>query len=456
MSFGRANARGLPKANPAPPKPTAPNAAKNASNAPTKVAFKDAAAAVMSRPKSGRQRGGAASDGSRIVDHYQVIANLHTSQAAGTELCVATHRMTGQKVVLKAFDRQRFSASGRVPIAHSTLLHARIEHEHICRLYEVFDSQRVVHVIEYVHGLALDEYMQTYGCGAEEARQILQQLVGAVASMHANGVCHRDLRLGNVMLKAGPKCCVKLIDLGALGPADKLVTRRTPVVPVFAAPELLTQNANAEYSGKAVDVWALGIMTYIMLTGTYPFTSEKAAKEGKVPTHEGIPAPIHELLTGMLQVDPDKRLTAAEVLKHPWLKPDTVEEKAPTQQIIASGSPAAWLRERRALAKTEASENNGGENENTSEASDEVAKVLEEVKPSNKVDAAAHEEVLKMLSELNVPRESVNASLASGSRDELTTAYCLLWQKIAARKEAEEAMAVGGGEEGEAPAEPEK
>ena len=63
------------------------------------------------------------------------------------------------------------------------------------------------------------------------------------------------------------------------------------------------------------------------------------------------------------------------------------------------------------------------------------------------------EEVLKMLSELNVPRESVNASLASGSRDELTTAYCLLWQKIAARKEAEEAMAVGGGEEGEAPAE---
>ena len=196
--------------------------------------------------------------------------------------------MTGQKVVLKAFDRQRFSASGRVPIAHSTLLHARIEHEHICRLYEVFDSQRVVHVIEYVHGLALDEYMQTYGCGAEEARQILQQLVGAVASMHANGVCHRDLRLGNVMLKAGPKCCVKLIDLGALGPADKLVTRRTPVVPVFAA-RAAHPERECEYSGKAVDVWALSIMTY--MTAHRYATSEKAAKEGKCPHTRASPHP---------------------------------------------------------------------------------------------------------------------------------------------------------------------
>ena len=97
-----------------------------------------------------------------------------------------------------------------------------------------------------------------------EAQQLLSQSMQAVAHMHAAGVCHRDLRLRNIMLKAGRCCCVKLVDFASAGPSTKLVTRRTPVVPVYVAPELLAPNGGGaegktEYSGKAVDVWAMGV-----------------------------------------------------------------------------------------------------------------------------------------------------------------------------------------------------
>ena len=169
--------------------------------------------------------------------------------------------------------------------------------------------------------------------------------------MHAAGVCHRDIRLQNVMLREGERCCVKLIDFASCGPADKLVTRRTTVVPVYAAPELLGHESGngrgstplPEYSGKAVDVWALGVCIHVMLTGAFPFTSEAAVREGKLNAAlpQGTPG-VDTLLKGMLAADRASRLSSSDVVAHAWLKPQ------PQQQKIASGSPAAWLRSRAA------------------------------------------------------------------------------------------------------------
>ena len=83
-------------------------------------------------------------------------------------------------------------------------------------------------VMEEVPGITLDDFMQLEGCGRAEAAQILHQLISAVAHMHATGVCHRDLRLRNVMLREGTRGCVKLIDFANCGPADKPLTRRVP------------------------------------------------------------------------------------------------------------------------------------------------------------------------------------------------------------------------------------
>jgi len=376
--------------------------------------FSDAAAAAVRPPLSSAPAGKAhpVPTGSRIVDHYALTQQVHTSTSTGTELHAGRHRLTGEMVALKAFDRTASNAVGRVPLAHTTALHAQLEHEHIVRLHEVFDSQRLVHVLEWVPGLTLDEFMRSHGCGPAEAQQILQQLVGAVAHMHAVGVCHRDLRLANVMLRAGPRCCVKLIDLGSCGPADKLLSRKVNVVPVYAAPELFPGGGRGgpavEYSGKAIDVWALGVMAHVLLTGTYPFTSEQEAREGKLRPNAAVPDSVAELLRGMLAVDRTARLSAADVLAHPWLQP----APRPASQIIASGSPAAWLR-----AKATAAACDGNEGA--------------EVAVSEDDDAAAHEEVLAQLSKLGMAAQSVTDALEAGTRDEQTAAYYLLWQKRA-------------------------
>jgi serine/threonine protein kinase len=348
------------------------------------------------------------------------VQHVHTSTATGTELHVARHRLTGELVVMKAMERKALSL---VPAVPGSVLHAKLEHEHIARLHEVFDSQRLVIVMEHVEGINLDEFMQTQGCRPQEAQQILHQLVSAVAYMHSAGVCHRALRLSNVMLRAGTRCCIKLIDFCSCGPADKLVTRRTPVVPVYAAPELVVADAPREYSGKAVDVWALGVVMHVLLTGKYPFLSTDEMVRGELTTTlpESVPPSVADLLKGALTVDRIGRHSADDLLAHEWLRSPPTASVAAGDAVVASGSPAAWLRARAGGAPTPS----GG---------------------SDAEFAKAHEAVLDELKALGINGDLVAKALEEGVRDEGTTAYHLLWQR---RKRAEEDRGEGTGDTAE-------
>ena len=407
---------------PANTTPTPPRGPKTAEGRP-RVMFRDAAAPptapVANKAVRPGNQGTAGGDGGRIIDHYILTQQIHVSTTTNAEIHCGRHRLTGELVTMKAIDRAHLAAAGRVPCAHSTPLYAQLEHEHIVRLHEVFDSQRMVLVLEWVPGITLGEFMQTHGCGPAEAQEIMQQLTSAVAYMHSAGVCHRDLRLNNVMLRAGPKCCVKVIDLASVGPAEKLLSRRTPIVPVYAAPELLLPAAAGrgagapplpEYSGKAVDVWALGVIAHVLLTGMYPFTNEAECREGRLEMNEAFPEGVYELLQGMLCVDRAERLTANDVLKHPWLAPPP-----PAEVVVASGSPAAWLRAARTAATKDDADGIFGHGADGAEADE-------------------HEVVLDELARLGIDRKAVVQALENGIRDELTTAYCLLWSKRARSK----------------------
>ena len=224
---------------------------------------------------------------------------MHTSSSTSTEVHVARHRKTGEFVILKAVAR---SQSRPVSVTAAAVLHAKLEHEHIARLHEIFDSERLVLVMEIVEGITLDFFMQSFGCRPDDAKQILQQAVGAVSYMHSAGVCHRDLRLSNIMLRAtsdtSTQCCVKLIDLGTRpcrqAPHTQGQLRRrlcgAGALGLAANPEQAPPPPSSplllpEYSGKAVDVRALGVITHVLLTGTYPYTSEAAVVAARSPKH---------------------------------------------------------------------------------------------------------------------------------------------------------------------------
>ena len=101
-------------------------------------------------PLSSSDRRSAASlqapSGQRIIDDYALAGTLHQSSSTGTELHAAQHNLTAGSVVLKAADRRLLLAAGCVPMAQTTPLHSKLEHDHIVRLHEAFDTERFVQV----------------------------------------------------------------------------------------------------------------------------------------------------------------------------------------------------------------------------------------------------------------------------------------------------------------------
>ena len=130
--------------------------------------------------------------------------------------------------------------------------YAKLDHPHICQLYESFDSLRLLLVLEPFDGLPLSEFMAHVGCTHGEAQQIMRQTCAAIRHAHAAGVCHRDLRLESIMLRQGASCCVKVVDWACCGGVARPLSRRIPPSP-FCPPEA---RGAAEYDGRLVDVWA--------------------------------------------------------------------------------------------------------------------------------------------------------------------------------------------------------
>jgi len=251
---------------------------------------------------------------SKISDWYEVGRQLHMSRATGAEVFASLHKPTAEVVAMKAADRVRLNRN----YAQSIALYSKLHHPHICECLEVFDGNKVIVVMEAIDGVHLSEFMEKNGLSPSESQQVMYQLASAMAYMHSNGVCHRNLSLDNVLLARGPRCDVKVIDLGACGPSSRALTRKIErSTVVYTAPELF--NTPLEYLGAQTDVWSLGVMMYVLLTGKFPFVSEAAVKEGKLDVPAELPSEARDLLTSMLQLDPAARLTADGICQHPWI-----------------------------------------------------------------------------------------------------------------------------------------
>ena len=204
-----------------------------------------------------------------MIDLYDSGEMIHRS-TIGTELMLGIHKLTDEAVVIKAIDRSQVNRRLLGPALEK---YAKLRHPHICQLYESFDAQqRVLLVLEFVEGMALSEFMVHVGCTHEEAQQIVRQACAALRYAHREGVCHRDLRLENIMLQRGDRCCVKVVDWAMCGAVGRPLTRRLAPSP-YCPPEALEAG---EYDGTKLDVWALGVVLHVLLTGRFPFEEEHA------------------------------------------------------------------------------------------------------------------------------------------------------------------------------------
>lgn len=160
------------------------------------------------------------------------------------------------------------------------------------------------------------------GLKSDLARTLFMQILNAVEYIHSQGYAHRDLKLENFLMDE--EMTVKLADFGLC----KSFTRETLSTycgtRLYIAPEVI---AGDPYEGAPVDIFALGIVLYIMLTSRLPFTEVSDASYGTFlsdPTanlaehHVKLEPEVVELIRGMVEPNPKERLTMKQIKKHPW------------------------------------------------------------------------------------------------------------------------------------------
>lgn len=152
-------------------------------------------------------------------------------------------------------------------------------HPHVVTVYHMFQSDRSIYILmEYCGGNDLFHVLAKHGhCGEPIARRIVRQLLGAVAHIHASGVLHRDIKPENIVLVSKSHASkldddeveVKLIDFGLAAfwhPPQSIILDRVGTM-AYSAPEVL-QGHNF---GPSCDMWAVGIITFLLLSGYHPF-----------------------------------------------------------------------------------------------------------------------------------------------------------------------------------------
>ncbi len=181
-------------------------------------------------------------------------------------------------------------------------------------------------MLEYVNGGELYDHIVNKGRLREwQAVRFFRQIIAGVSYCHSFNICHRDLKLENILLDEN--CNVKIADFGfaALQPPDRLLQTACGT-PHYVAPEVAKAH---DYYGPLADVWSCGIILFIFLTGYQPFDDDDVnqlldkVRHGKFAMPKEMSWEAKDLIKRMLQPNPKRRISLDKVWEHPLIKKHT-------------------------------------------------------------------------------------------------------------------------------------
>lgn len=255
------------------------------------------------------------------IDHY--ILDKTLGEGGFGKVKLAIHEYTGSKVAIKIINKKLVKSQKiNSKIQREIRLMKYFNHPNMIKLYQVLDTmQNIFVVMEYVPGGELfDLVNENRGFDENIARKYFRQIIDGLEYCHQNLVCHRDIKLENILVNE--KGLVKIADFGLSNFMKDGQFLKTSCGSLhYAAPEVVL---GKQYTGAEVDIWSCGIILYAMLTGTLPFEDDSNAvivekiTKGIFHMPKELSPEAQDLLSKLLKVHPMSRLTIPEIKRHPW------------------------------------------------------------------------------------------------------------------------------------------
>ncbi|XP_055690101.1 calcium/calmodulin-dependent protein kinase type 1 isoform X2 [Lutzomyia longipalpis] len=286
------------------------------------------------KAKTGRDAGRDPEKSPAIEDKYTLKELLGTG--AFSEVRLAESRDTpGQLFAVKIIDKKALKGK-EDSLENEIKVLRRLTHPNIVQLLETYeDKSKVYLVMELVTGGELFDRIVEKGSYTEkDASGLIRQVLEAVDYMHDQGVVHRDLKPENLLYySADDDSKIMISDFGLSKMEDSGIMATACGTPGYVAPEVLAQKPY----GKAVDVWSIGVISYILLCGYPPFYDENDANlfaqilkgefEFDSPYWDEISESAKDFIQNLMCVNVDKRYTCKQALAHPWISGNAASNK---------------------------------------------------------------------------------------------------------------------------------
>nr|XP_025038475.1 calcium/calmodulin-dependent protein kinase type II subunit delta isoform X13 [Pelodiscus sinensis] len=264
----------------------------------------------------------------RFTDEYQLFEELGKGAFSVVRRCVKIP--AGQEYAAKIINTKKLSARDHQKLEREARICRLLKHPNIVRLHDSISEEGFHYLVfDLVTGGELFEDIVAREYYSEaDASHCIQQILESVNHCHLNGIVHRDLKPENLLLASKSKgAAVKLADFGLAieVQGEQQAWFGFAGTPGYLSPEVLRKDPY----GKPVDMWACGVILYILLVGYPPFWDEDqhrlyqqikaGAYDFPSPEWDTVTPEAKDLINKMLTINPAKRIIASEALKHPWI-----------------------------------------------------------------------------------------------------------------------------------------
>ena len=256
--------------------------------------------------------------------------------------------LTGRVVAIKSFNKNIKTKYGDKinmdKILYEINLMRKLNHQNITKILETFEDEQFYFIImEYINGGNLFSYVKKRRKLSEKvAKFLFRQIILGINHIHSNLIVHRDIKLENILIDMNNNIKICDFGIGIILSSENQTLYSHCGTPMYIAPEIILSTKEKGYKGFPVDIWSAGIALYIMISGKLPFNLEESPDDfcamdknkdinkeknmklkneitNKEPKYiENISDELRDLLKGLLNKDPSKRLNCQQILNHPW------------------------------------------------------------------------------------------------------------------------------------------